>query len=162
MVNFCANLIVELTLYFFFFCSSVVVIAENRRQHFNRRIWIVMYMSFLIRIEPEIPYDSLQNPQSILPFVSFFSLSFVHGCFCAVHAMHSHSEHIHFLASNNISNKKKRSDIQTDTFRLELHVLFFFLCAFSCLFCALRFFSCTKNMFERRKKNWTNGYKNYP
>lgn len=112
---------------------------------------------------------ALYNPQSMLPFVFFVIFcSFCYMFFflrCTRHSIHSHTEHIHFLASNNISNNKNISDIQTDTFRLELYVLFFscvpFHAFFFCLllfvsFHALRcmFTKITQSKVSLEKKNY--------
>lgn len=135
MVNFCANLIVELTLYFFECCCYCWKQTTTFQPSYMNCCVHILFNSNrawnIIRLTTKSSIHFTIHSFFSLSFVHFF---FVHGCFCAAYAMHSHSEHIHFLASNNISNKKKKYL----TYR-QIHfdsncMFFFFLCAFSCLF----------------------------
>lgn len=71
----------------------------------------------LIRIQPEIPKRHSIH-FAILLFVVVIFYSFF-SCYFSTHALHSHSEHNNFLASNDVSNRRRKKTLtyRQDTFR---------------------------------------------
>lgn len=90
---------------------GVFLLVVCFRRHFSPT---TICMSFWLETSLKKP---IQHTLQILnPFCNFafflfylsFVLSFFLSCLFAAHSLHSHTEHNHFFAPNNISNEKKK------------------------------------------------------